>query len=849
MKVETLLEQEHLEGDEITLHTSTPSDLRLVLQDSVTNDALREGYISLFEQVNTELNLTPIEVFHAVHFLEYATIHIRHHGNDRKYFITTIFPEEEECPTKLTSALIKLICHPSDKLRAAALSFFDVGIWNSRESIHIAVSKTGLLPRLFEILKPHEIPINKTTIEFHRHITSIVDHFFRSSSWNHLRLLGVKKYSSLTEKETSEFINPLFAPICAYFQHLVTPPACPTDFHYGLSLFSNMNIYKEIFLYFHDAFPHPELEQFFNQLRKTMKEELASLLDLSPTSEALHQLLFGDLGETDELHWAKIFASILVQLSEGRPCSDLGLHAILLIMSHRPLGSKLLCRKDGTFSLQVDGTTDFSLELPSNTLRALIPTRLHCASAFLAEYKQLMRLDDDEALARDLKSGWFSNLFGSLTPSNLPFTNELFSLHTQLIRVMEHYLNKIRKYEASTEPDPSRSEPDELYHSFHKHTKDYLIHLSLHPFAMISKYNANTILDFFANLFGQDFENSVTTPFRDEVRKEMDEAALSSSSPPFLLTSEFVCRLTDDEIMNVVDRIVALLESDSPLDDDTILRICAFIKTKLKSVYLPELFRKAGRTMEQYFHALNTLLSLPFDYFDLCPINSLLTPKPNTLLPTFDEWDEVDLSTVGVVLPTIDESRFSFKSSSSQLLHFAADVLPRLSHYVSRLTLPQLERLLIPSVNVLFKFTFLHDSTDWKDVLKRRAMFRRMSRLCNYPMIAQCLRRFGLFSRIVDGLLDDRTFIACVRFFDIFLNQAQKTKKQGTDRKALQRTVPLFLEAGLQDVLDSLFVNGKKKILEAKKNIRNMGMNCLEAYLRVDSESDDTDWCYPLRRQ
>ncbi|KAK2943939.1 hypothetical protein BLNAU_21142 [Blattamonas nauphoetae] len=155
---QTMLEQAHVEGTEINLPTSSTSDWRLVLQDSITTVDIEQGCVSLFEQVDSGMNLTPIEVFHAVKFLEYAIIHIRHYDHPYNKLLETISPQEANCQTKVTSALIKLICHPSDKLRTVALSFFDAFIEYSSNQCTIAVTVTGFLPQLFEHLKPQEIP-------------------------------------------------------------------------------------------------------------------------------------------------------------------------------------------------------------------------------------------------------------------------------------------------------------------------------------------------------------------------------------------------------------------------------------------------------------------------------------------------------------------------------------------------------------------------------------------------------------------------------------------------------------------------------------------------------------------
>ncbi|KAK2955335.1 hypothetical protein BLNAU_9726 [Blattamonas nauphoetae] len=195
INVESMMKQALLEGDEIRLPTSTSSDWRLALQDSVTTDDLRQGCLSLFERVNSKVKLIPIEVYHAVHFLEYATIRTKHREFPQKALLEVIFPEEFKCPTKLTSSLINLVCHPSDTLRTAALSFFAIGLSTSSQKFSLAVIATRLLPQLFQSLKPDEIPINGTTIDFHRHITSIVGTFLNCSPLEILGHLNAKSIS------------------------------------------------------------------------------------------------------------------------------------------------------------------------------------------------------------------------------------------------------------------------------------------------------------------------------------------------------------------------------------------------------------------------------------------------------------------------------------------------------------------------------------------------------------------------------------------------------------------------------------------------------------------------------
>ncbi|KAK2961966.1 hypothetical protein BLNAU_3022 [Blattamonas nauphoetae] len=805
INIEELMEQVHLEGDTISLPTSTTSDWPLVLQDSITTDDLRQGCISLFEQVNTDLKLTPKEVFYTVRFLEYAGIHMIYREYPHKHLLETIFPEEEKCPTKLTSALIKLVCHPSNKLRAAALSFFDVGIANSSMVFTLAMATIGLLPQLFESLKPHEIPINEATIEFHRRITSIVDRFFDCTSNANLGFLAVDLGVRTTKDELLKLVDPIFRPFCEYLRHLLAHPVCRTDYHYGLSLITKTRVFLYNIRVSRDDLLHAELQRFFQEARNIMVEEFASSLGLATKREILHELLFGKTRMTDELRWTETFERILARLSKKKQCSDWGLEAIHRFLFHRPVEVQMVFSPNGTFTIEEDGRVVSSTERPSKSLCALLThTRHDHAASFIADIRSFTAHLSSADFLRDVQSGCFSGIFAALHPSKMPFTNDFIPLHKQLVDVMDSTLTRIERIADRDMNDRYRSELNRSYLSFHKQTRDYIVHLSLHPFDLVPHRYDKIVLDVLTKFFAPSFEIIVPKPSREKMRKEMNGSAHSSSSPPFILTSELVCRLTDEEIMKVVDRIVALLESDSPISDDTILRIITFHKMKLKSVYLPEVFRTAGRSTEQYFHAFECLLSLPFDYSTLCPFKCLLKPKPKTLQPTFDEWDDVDLLTVGVVMPTIDENRVSFDSASVQLISFAELILPQLSQCASRLTPSQLERLLKPSIDILINLFVPQFPSNPKFRRDRERTYIELSRLCEQRVIAQCLSRIGFFSRIVCGLLDDDLFFESKDVLDIFLGQTRNSSYRKPEWKTLQRTVHHFLEEGWEDVLDFL---------------------------------------------
>ncbi|KAK2945276.1 hypothetical protein BLNAU_19777 [Blattamonas nauphoetae] len=178
MKIAAISEQVHLEDDKISLPISITSDWRLVLQDSIVMEDLHKGCISLFDDIDSEMDLSATEMNHAVCFLEYAILHVKYRRYPHNQLLETIFSKAERPHTKLTSTLLKLVCHPFDPLRTVTLSFLDVHFSKSTVHFDIAKAMIELLPQLFKTLRPREIPFNEITIDFHRHLTSILDNVF-----------------------------------------------------------------------------------------------------------------------------------------------------------------------------------------------------------------------------------------------------------------------------------------------------------------------------------------------------------------------------------------------------------------------------------------------------------------------------------------------------------------------------------------------------------------------------------------------------------------------------------------------------------------------------------------------
>ncbi|KAK2943916.1 hypothetical protein BLNAU_21171 [Blattamonas nauphoetae] len=532
---------------------------------------------------------------------------------------------------------------------------------------------------------------------------------------------------------------------------------------------------------------------------------------LVSSDETIFSRLAGQRDSMDINTWLQAFGCLVVRMSEGRTISELGVKAVMDFVSRRPSRVELFSCPDDQFGLIMDRKAVSSSKFDSKALWALFtPTQPHHAATTLHAFHWFMAQPNDMILMKHIWNGWFPNFTNVVDPSKLPFTSEFIPLHTELLELLKYHPTEMREYENKNPRKPKnelRSELDEIYLAFYSHTKDYIIHLSLHPFALDGN-DKDTILDFLIQLFQSGHDKSLDKPYREELRKEMDESALSSPSPPFILTSELVFRLSDTEIMNIVDRIVALLDSNSPLDDDTILRICTFIRMQLSRVYLPELFRKVGRSTDQYFHALESLLSLHLEYLHRAPFNYLLSIRPDERQPTLDEWDDVDLETVGIVMQMINQNNLSFKHASSRLLDCVIHILPQARHCATRVSLSQLDSLLAPSIGIVSRFFMQPHDFEKEQRWKKKNILFRFCELCDERVVVQCFSRTGFFSRIVTRLFNHQSNTD-EYLLNMIIDHEMYSRRPIEDQKMIRRTIPNFLGEGWQDALELIFVTGK----------------------------------------
>ncbi|KAK2953210.1 hypothetical protein BLNAU_11835 [Blattamonas nauphoetae] len=324
------------------------------------------------------------------------------------------------------SLLINLLSLPSDTLRTVVVSFFDVGLWHSRKKFSDAVTVTGLLPKLFQILKPPEIPLCDSTMELHCHLASILDDLFTySNPEDILWRLGVFKFSTHDTQLISNAIEPTFTPLCTYLRSLITAPVSPNGHRSGFTLLWNTQIFHPCELGKHTFSFSPAIREVFGEIGKGVLDALVSLLCLT-SSEAEKYLLTHEGNSSNIDAWIKEFECLLVQMGKGRQISDLGMLAIVCFIYDRPADAKLIFRTDDTFGFKLKSQIISSSELDSKSLCVIFtPTQPHHAMAVLTAFDWFIEIIDQATLVKHIWNGWFQHFVNAVDPSKLPFTLEL----------------------------------------------------------------------------------------------------------------------------------------------------------------------------------------------------------------------------------------------------------------------------------------------------------------------------------------------------------------------------------------------------------------------------------------
>ncbi|KAK2947295.1 hypothetical protein BLNAU_17771 [Blattamonas nauphoetae] len=89
-------------------------------------------------------------------------------------------------------------------------------------------------------------------------------------------------------------------------------------------------------------------------------------------------------------------------------------------------------------------------------------------------------------------------------------------------------------------------------------------------------------------------------------------------------------------------------------------------------------------------------------------------------------------------------------------------------------------------------------------------MFFKLFALCDQRVIVQCIRRTGLFSRIVTDLLNPHIDTIKSKFY-LIVRSGWHDWLGPEGQKTVQKAAHHFLEEGLQDALEMIFVKKEFK--------------------------------------
>ncbi|KAK2940137.1 hypothetical protein BLNAU_24951 [Blattamonas nauphoetae] len=372
----------------------------------------------------------------------------------------------------------------------------------------------------------------------------------------------------------------------------------------------------------------PAIRKMYNKIQKDMSDEFFSSLRLVPSDVDPKCQRF-DLNMLSDCDWVEVFDRQLVRVGEDRPFSALETRSRGRWHDQTPQAWRVppivdTSRQDTLFPLHTHPT------LPCCSL-------LNSFNVFIAK-------NNSTSLVTSIWDEWFSNLIAAVDPSTLPFTPDFLPLHAVLVDLMEDRLKRSGICRHSTSQVPSarpRRKLDKFDLSFLELSTDYFIHLSLHPFALEAD-GFDTIVCFLSSVLSSHLDRNPFIHFRETLIEEMDSSALCSSSPPLILTSELARSLSDKEAIAIVDRIVAHIDSST-------------------STRLPELFRKTGRTKDQYFKALESCLSLGLDSLLFHKGQNISTPVFKLFLSWHDydsprqgDWKGIYFETIPILMRILE---------------------------------------------------------------------------------------------------------------------------------------------------------------------------------------------------
>ncbi|KAK2940028.1 hypothetical protein BLNAU_25060 [Blattamonas nauphoetae] len=570
----------------------------------------------------------------------------------------------------------------------------------------------------------------------------------------------------------------------------------------------------------------PAIRKMYNKIQKDISDEFFSALRHVPSDVDPKCQRF-DLDKLSDCDWVEVFDRLLVRVGEDRPFSVLELHSLHSFLSQQPWHIKLEVEADGTIRIPKHGEFHPSSTHHAKTLCSLFtPTQPYHAAPLLNSFNVFIAKNNSTSLVTSIWDEWFSNLIAAVDPSTLPFTPDFLPLHAVLVDLMEDRLKRSGICRHSTSQVPSarpRRKLDKFDLSFLELSTDYFIHLSLHPFALEAD-GFDTIVCFLSSVLSSHLNRNPFIHFRKALIEEMDVSALYSSSQPLILTSELARSLSDKEAIAIVDRIVAHIDSSTFLDDDTLLRIFVFIKHQLRSTRLPELFRKTGRTKDQYFKALESCLSLGLDSLLFRKDKNIEPPVFKLFLSWHDydsprqgDWQDIYFETIPILMRVLELDRHpcsrNSKRHNCRLKFVIVNRIQYATPSVVQVSRTRHERSMDPSEKYVMTYFSGQHTTTIKELVQWTDNLLTIYTDCEHLAIARVFCKLGFFIQIVNGIwINDDSSSSYYFLFGFNRAYGERVQNRAQKREWNHGGKLCLDEEGWEDAMEFVLIPKKKRI-------------------------------------
>ncbi|KAK2940111.1 hypothetical protein BLNAU_24981 [Blattamonas nauphoetae] len=432
------------------------------------------------------------------------------------------------------------------------------------------------------------------------------------------------------------------------------------------------------------------------------------------------------------------------------------------------------------------------------------PTLPCCSSSI---HSMSSSQNNSTSLVTSIWDEWFSNLIAAVDPSTLPFTPDFLPLHAVLVDLMEDRLKRSGICRHSTSQVPSarpRRKLDKFDLSFLELSTDYFIHLSLHPFALEAD-GFDTIVCFLSSVLSSHLNRNPFIHFRKALIEEMDVSALYSSSQPLILTSELARSLSDKEAIAIVDRIVAHIDSST-------------------STRLPELFRKTGRTKDQYFKALESCLSLGLDSLLFRKDKNIEPPVFKLFLSWHDydsprqgDWQDIYFETIPILMRVLELDRHpcsrNSKRHNCRLKFVIVNRIQYATPSVVQVSRTRHERSMDPSEKYVMTYFSGQHTTTIKELVQWTDNLLTIYTDCEHLAIARVFCKLGFFIQIVNGIwINDDSSSSYYFLFGFNRAYGERVQNRAQKREWNHGGKLCLDEEGWEDAMEFVLIPKKKRI-------------------------------------